>query len=580
MKAYEHSTIDSNAWQRVLEGDTNEFERVVERHQNMVSAVAYGILGDFATCQDITQETFWQAWRGRFELRDPARLAGWLCGIARNLAHQQLRSRHREPIHQALFECEQISHEPDPALQSISEEESDLVWRTLEAIPENYREALVLYYREDHSIAEVAAALDINHDAAKQRLSRGREMLRASLAETVEGVLKKSKPGRALTLRIMTGVAALSAALKASGTAAAAGLGPSIAKGAASGVAATAAKAAFTGGAMTGVAGGLAGAGLGLGGAWLGTWLPAQLAPTMTEREFMQKAGKRAFVVSVLFTLAILAATPLIFISGGWMAYTAIIALSSIGFTLWIITTSLGMQRQLNRIRAAHSPKDDPNLSPLRKRLESSGFTQMQGRRYTSDWRLLGIPLIDIQFANPTFQGEIPTPTPTPIAIGWIAIGDRATGILFAFGGVAKGLIAIGGFAVGGIAIGGFSLGLISIGGFAVGGLALGGGAIGYDALGGGAIGYNSAAGGGAAAYHTAMGGGAIAHDAAIGGAAYANEVNNEAAKALVQAQPTAKLMNWYMANLLVANLLVGVISFLPVILLPFAYRRRKQTAL
>ena len=72
------------------------------------------------------------------------------------------------------------------------------MWNTLEAIPETYREALVLYYREDHSIAEVAAALDIQPDAAKQRLARGREMLRETLAATVEGVLKKSKPGRAL----------------------------------------------------------------------------------------------------------------------------------------------------------------------------------------------------------------------------------------------------------------------------------------------------------------------------------------------------------------------------------------------
>ena len=141
MHTQEMSTIDATSWRRVLDGDTHEFERVVERHQNAVSAVAYGILGDFAACQDITQETFWQAWRRRNDLRDTTRLAAWLCGIAKNLAHQHLRSRLRQPTHHDLFEHEQISHEPDPVLQSISEEESDLVWRTLEAIPENYREA-------------------------------------------------------------------------------------------------------------------------------------------------------------------------------------------------------------------------------------------------------------------------------------------------------------------------------------------------------------------------------------------------------------------------------------------------------
>ncbi len=575
METTYQAQLDARAWRKIVDGDTQEFERVVERYQNAVSAVAYGILGDFAACQDITQETFWQAWRGRNDLRDPERLAAWLCGIARNLAHAHQRSRFRERTHEDLFTTDHASHEPDPVLQSISEEESTLVWRTLEAIPENYREPLILFYREDHSIAEVAAALDINYDAAKQRLSRGRDMLRENLAETVEGVLKKSKPGRALTLRIMTGVAALSAALKATSTASAASLTPAIAKGAASGIAATAAKAAITGGAMTGVAGGLAGAGVGLGGAWLGTWLPAQLAPTMTEREFMQKAGRRAFFVSILFTFAILAATPLIFIANGWIIYTIVCMLGSILFTGWIIAASIGMQRQLNAIRAAHSPKDDPNNSPLRKRLEASGYTQMEGRRYTSAARFLNVPLIDIQFADPTFQGEIPTPTRP--AFGWIAIGDRATGLLFAFGGMAKGLIAIGGFAVGGVAIGGFSLGAVSIGGFALGALALGGGAIGYDALGGFALAFNSAAGGGAIAYHTAMGGAAFARDAAVGGAAIAKEANTDAAKALVAQEPAAWLMKWYMGNLLIANIAVGVISLAPALLMPLCYRRKKR---
>lgn len=570
MYAAETAQIDERSWRRVLNGDTQEFERVVERHQNAVSAVAYGILGDFAACQDVTQETFWQAWRGRNDLRDPARLAAWLCGIARNLARQQQRARFREDAREEVFAAEYASHEPDPALQSITEEENALVWHTLEAIPETYREALVLYYREDHSIAEVAAALDIQPDAAKQRLARGREMLRESLAATVEGVLKKSKPGRALTLRIMTGVAALSAALKAGAPAMAAGISPSLVKGAASGVAATAAKAAISGGAFAGAAGGLVGAAGGLGGAWLGSWVPAQLAPTMTERQYLEKAGKRTFLISALFTVALLAATPLLFVQGGWIYYSAITAVACIAFTVTIVVVTTRMQAQIQRIRAATSPEMDPNPSPLRMKLEASGLTRLEGRRFTSGAKFLGVPLIDVQFADPQSRQKGPH-----AAFGWIAIGDRATGLLFAFGGVAKGLFAIGGVAVGGVAIGGVSVGVLSLGGFAIGALAIGGGAIGYDALGGGALAYNSAAGGGAVAYHTAMGGSAIAHDAAIGGQAFANDVNNEAAKAMVQAQPTAWLMNLYMGNLLLANVLVGAISFMPLLFMGLAYRRK-----
>ena len=66
--------------------------------------------------------------------------------------------------------------EPGPAESALSREEETVVWRTLEQIPETYREPLILFYREDQAVAEVAAALDLSEDAVKQRLSRGRDI--------------------------------------------------------------------------------------------------------------------------------------------------------------------------------------------------------------------------------------------------------------------------------------------------------------------------------------------------------------------------------------------------------------------
>ncbi len=52
-----------------------------------------------------------------------------------------------------------MQFEPHPSRKLVSEEEQELVWRSLEAIPESYREVMILYYRESHSIAEVASVL-------------------------------------------------------------------------------------------------------------------------------------------------------------------------------------------------------------------------------------------------------------------------------------------------------------------------------------------------------------------------------------------------------------------------------------
>lgn len=105
------------------------------------------------------------------------------------------------------------------------------------------------------------------------------------------------------------------------------------------------------------------------------------------------------------------------------------------------------------------------------------------GKRYRSEARLFGLPVIDIAL-GPHHDG------PRGRARGIIAIGDIATGWL-AFGGVARGIVAIGGVAVGVIALGGLSVGLLgSLGGMAVSvGLSVGGGAIGALAAGGLAVG-------------------------------------------------------------------------------------------
>ena len=109
-------------------------------------------------------------------------------------------------------------------------------------------------------------------------------------------------------------------------------------------------------------------------------------------------------------------------------------------------------------------------------------------------------------------------------AVGWIAIGNLAYGVLFAFGGVAVGAVSIGGAVVGLVAIGGGALGLLSIAGVAVGVWANGGAALGYLASGGGAMGWLAA-----------HGGAAVAHSFAVGGSAVAEHANDAAARAFIR---------------------------------------------
>lgn len=115
---------------------------------------------------------------------------------------------------------------------------------------------------------------------------------------------------------------------------------------------------------------------------------------------------------------------------------------------------------------------------------------------YRSNIVLLGLPLMHIS-TGAVVDGRYRR----GIATGWVAVGDVAVGVVFAFGGAALGGICVGGVAAGLLPIGGLALGVASIAGLAVGVVAVGGAAF---------------------AWYAAVGGLAIAKEYAIGGVALA----------------------------------------------------------
>jgi zinc protease len=537
-----NSQSDSNLWQDVCQGSTRAFELLVRRHQALVCSVAYSACGNLALSEDVAQETFWTAWRQRASLEQPERLGAWLCGIARNLANNARRKASR-PVESAasLDEVSELSADDvGPEAEAVSREEESLVWQALERIPETYREPLILFYREDQSVAEVAGALVLSEEAVKQRLCRARAMLREHVAALVESGLRRSRPGRRFTLTVMAGLAAHAAGTKT----ALAGAG----------VSAGLWKAAGAVSAGAGI-GGLLGTLGGLLGGWLGAWVPAQIAPTRGERDAILRAGWRTLLVSIVFAAVLFG---LIEAFAGEPSYLTACGVWMVGFWAYIGVESVCLAQELKRIRAARDLDDLPNETKLRAGLAAMG-ERIGDRAFRSKATFLGLPLIDINWSAPMPPGAGKPAGASGldggrrVARGWIAIGDDARGIVLAIGSTARGLVALGGralgvvslggVALGLVAIGGLGLGVLGIGGFGAGVVAFGGGAVGWRAAGGLAVGWDIACGGGAFAAHAAFGGAAIAGDYAIGDDARARHANDEAAREFLLDHPFTRLV-------------------------------------
>jgi RNA polymerase sigma factor (sigma-70 family) len=233
-----------------LDGNRDAFRQIVERYQTLISSLAYCATGNVSQSEDLAQDTFVRAWKELAELREPAKLRPWLCSITRFLVSKEFRRQGREPAYaaeslEAVFDW--ASPEPLPPDHVISEEEKAILWRSLERIPEIYREPLVLFYRENQSIEAVAQGLELSEDAVKQRLSRGRKLLQEQFLAFVAGALKQTSPGKVFTVGVLAALPLLATSAKAATVTTATTKGGSAAK------AATGAgmwSALFTGGMM------------------------------------------------------------------------------------------------------------------------------------------------------------------------------------------------------------------------------------------------------------------------------------------------------------------------------------------
>jgi len=135
--------------------------------------------------EDVTQETFLTALRTIGSYQGRASLQTWVCGIARNLAHERLRSRARDAgqgdagVEQALA---LIASEPVAEGVAAREETHRRVGAALTALPVHYQEALIDKYVHGRSFAEMARAQERSPKAVESTVQRAKVAFAEALA--------------------------------------------------------------------------------------------------------------------------------------------------------------------------------------------------------------------------------------------------------------------------------------------------------------------------------------------------------------------------------------------------------------
>ena len=154
-------------------GDRPAFEELVRRRQSAVRNLLRRLSRDHALADDLSQQTFIQAWKRLSSLQSPGAFGGWLRQIAVNIWLQHVR---------AYKEMESTEDE-DMQVESIKEthgEKLDLDYALMQLSPA-VRLCIVLSHAEGMSHGEVASATRLPLGTVKSHITRGTSRLRALL---------------------------------------------------------------------------------------------------------------------------------------------------------------------------------------------------------------------------------------------------------------------------------------------------------------------------------------------------------------------------------------------------------------
>lgn len=171
----------------------SEFERVALPHLDGLFTAASYLTRDPDRARDLVQTAMLRAFRffDRFEAGTNCR--AWLLTILYNAFRNRYRSERREGTRADIDDPEiaadaalAAAGNPSPESVLVSRSLDQEVAQALEALPEDFRAAIVLVDLEDLTYEEAARALDCPIGTVRSRLSRGRAMLAANLSAYAE----------------------------------------------------------------------------------------------------------------------------------------------------------------------------------------------------------------------------------------------------------------------------------------------------------------------------------------------------------------------------------------------------------
>lgn len=180
-------------------GDRSAFERLIASCRHTVTGIALAIVKDLDASEEVAQEVFIYIWQQLGTLREPASFLPWVRQMTRHRSYNYLRDN---KVKQKVLgdEAENLLEsfaDPAASMQDLLEREQQqiIMQDFISQLPEDSREIVLLYYREEQSSQQVADLLGLSDANVRKKLSRVREQLKDSLLARYGQLVLSTAPG-------------------------------------------------------------------------------------------------------------------------------------------------------------------------------------------------------------------------------------------------------------------------------------------------------------------------------------------------------------------------------------------------
>lgn len=187
-KLKEHNEIKYHvSTQKVL---IKDFEELIKRYEKDLRYLAFKYVRNWTVVDDIIQEVFIKVFLNSYSFKNKTSIRSWLYTVTSNQCIDHLRSK---PIKSTLLTDDldeiNISNTDSAEIVAIQQFETNLLYQMVNSLPNEYKEAIRLFYFNNFSYKEISELLNENIGTIKNRLFRGRRLLKEKYLEISKGLM-------------------------------------------------------------------------------------------------------------------------------------------------------------------------------------------------------------------------------------------------------------------------------------------------------------------------------------------------------------------------------------------------------